>query len=127
MLSFGGRVRIFVAAEPVDLRRGFDGLAAATRQVIGEDPLSGHIFAYLNRRRNRMKLLVWEASGYWLLYKRLEKGRFTLPSEPAPGRRHIVIAPADLALILEGIDLRGAHRRQNWEPKTKELVQASRM
>jgi len=124
VLSFAGRVRIFVAAEPVDLRRGFDGLAAATRQVIQEDPLSGHIFAYLNRRRDRVKLLVWEPSGYWLLYKRLEKGRFTLPAEPAPGRRHIVIAPADLALMLEGIDLRGAHRRKNWTPATKALVQA---
>lgn len=125
MLSFGGRVRIFVAAEPVDLRRGFDGLAAATRQVIGEEPLSGHIFAYLNRRRDRMKLLVWEPSGYWLLYKRLERGRFTLPLAPPPGRRHIVITPTDLALMLEGINLCGAQRRKNWSPATKALVQSA--
>jgi transposase len=119
MLSFAGRTRIFVASEAVDLRRGFDGLAAATRQLIREDPLSGHIFAFLNRRRNRMKLLVWEPSGYWLLYKRLEIGKFTLPQAPEPGRLHIVIAAADLALMLEGIDLRGARRRKCWSPGTK--------
>jgi transposase len=126
VLSFTGRTRIFVASEPVDLRRGFDGLAAATRQVIREEPLSGHIFAFLNRRRNRMKLLLWEPSGYWLLYKRLEIGKFTLPREPAPGQRHIVVAAADLALILEGIDLRGARRRQCWSPAKNPLVQGAR-
>ena len=119
MLSFAGRPRTFVASEPVDLRRGFDGLAAATRQLILEEPLSGAIFAFLNRRRNRMKLLVWEPSGYWLLYKRLERGQFTLPREPELGRRHIVIEATDLALMLEGIDLRGARRRKCWSPCTK--------
>jgi transposase len=119
MLSFASRTRIFVASEPVDLRRGFDGLAAATRQLIREEPLSGYLFAFLNRRRNRMKLLIWEPSGYWLLYKRLERGRFTLPQEPEPGRRHIVIEAADLTLMLEGIDLRGARRRKCWSPGTK--------
>lgn len=66
-------VRIYVAAEPVDLRRGFDGLAAATRSLIGVDPLSGHVFVFLNRRRNRIKLLVWGRTGFVLLYKRLEE------------------------------------------------------
>lgn len=117
MLSFGGRVRVFLAAEPVDLRRGFDGLAAATRQIIQEQPLSGHLFGFVNRRRDRMKLLIWEPTGYWLLYKRLEKGRFAFPKDPAPGERHIALEPADLMLMLEGIDLRGARRRVRWEPK----------
>lgn len=117
MLNFPSRVRIFVAAEPQDLRKGFDGLAAATRQVIREDPLSGHLFVYLNRRRNKVKLLIWEPGGYWLLYRRLERGRFTLPQEPAPGRRHIVLESAELALMIEGLDLRGAKRRARWEPK----------
>jgi len=122
LLSFGGRVRVFLAAEPMDLRRGFDGLAAATRQIVQTDPLSGHVFAFVNRRRNRMKLLIWEPSGYWLLYKRLEKGRFNMPHAPRPGQRHLVLGPADLMLMLEGIDLRGARRRERWEPQ-KELVQ----
>jgi transposase len=125
VLSFGGRMRVFLAAEPVDLRRGFDGLASATRQIVQSDPLSGHVFGFLNRRRNRIKLLIWEPSGYWLLYKRLEKGRFNLPREPGPGQRHIVMESADLMLMIEGIDLRGSRRRPRWEPK-KDLVQLSR-
>lgn len=117
MLSFPSRVRIYVAAEPQDLRKGFDGLSAATRQVIREDPLSGHLFVYLNRRRNRAKLLIWEPSGFWLLYKRLECGRFRIPREPLPGQRHLMMEATDLALMMEGIDLRGAKRRSRWEPK----------
>ena len=63
MLTLPSSVRIYVAAEPVDLRRGFDGLAAATRQIILADPLSGHLFVFLNRRSNRMKVLLWQPSG----------------------------------------------------------------
>lgn len=109
-------VRIYVAAEPVDLRRGFDGLAAATRQVIRQNPLSGHLFVFINRRRNRLKVLLWEPSGYLLLYKRLERGRFHLPLEPRPWERHIEVEATDLALMIEGIDLRGARRRKRWTP-----------
>ena len=68
MLTLPSSVRIYVAAEAVDLRRGFDGLAAATRGVIRQDPLNGHLFVFLNRRRNRIKLLVWDRTGYLLLY-----------------------------------------------------------
>lgn len=114
MLSLPSTVRIYVAAEPVDLRRGFDGLAAATRQIISADPLSGHLFVFLNRRSNRMKILLWERSGYLLLYKRLEHGRFRLPRTPELGKRHIEVEGADLALMMEGIDLRGAVRRKRW-------------
>ena len=68
MLTLPCSVRIYVAAEAVDLRRGFDGLAAATRSLIRQDPLNGHLFVFLNRRRNRIKLLVWDRTGYLLLY-----------------------------------------------------------
>jgi transposase len=107
VLTLPSSVRIFVAAEPVDLRRGFDGLAAATRSVIREEPESGHLFVFLNRRRNRIKLLVWDRTGYLIVYKRLEAGTFTLTSSPAPGHRHIEMDAGDLALLLEGIDLWG--------------------
>ena len=106
-----------MAAEPVDLRRGFDGLAAATRQIIREDPLSGHLFCFVNRRANRLKVLLWQPSGYLLLFKRLERGRFRLPHAALPGHRHLVMEPADLALMMEGIDLRGARRRKRWTPQ----------
>jgi transposase len=107
-------VRIYVAAEPVDLRRGFDGLAAATRSIIGESPLSGHIFCFINRRKNRIKLLVWDRTGYLSVYKRLERGTFELPTRPAPGQRHVEIDAGELGLILEGLDLRDARRRTRW-------------
>lgn len=118
MLTLPSTVRVYVAAEPVDLRKGFDGLAAATRSIVEQDPLCGHLFAFINRRRNRMKVLVWQRSGYLLLYKRLERGCFVLPTKPRPGERHIEVEAAELALILEGIDLVGARRRPRWEPRS---------
>lgn len=116
MLTLPPTVRIFVAAEPVDLRKGFDGLAGATRTIIRQDPLSGHLFIFINRRANRAKILVFEPSGFWLLYKRLEHGRFRLPEPPADGARHVELDSTALALMLEGIDLRGARRRKRWYP-----------
>jgi len=127
MLTLPSTVRIYVAAEPVDLRRGFDGLAAATREIIRAEPLSGHLFAFLNRRRNRLKILLWQPSGYLLIYKRLERGKFELPSSPRPGARHIELEPAELALMIEGIDLRGANRRQRWVPGENLLVRSANM
>jgi len=116
MWTLPSSVRIYVAAEPVDLRRGFDGLAAATRSVMGESPLSGHLFVFLNRRRNRIKILLWDRTGYVLLYKRLERGSFELPTAPLAGRRQ--------GLMLEGLDLRGARRRKRWyrRPQEEALV-----
>lgn len=113
-MTLPASVRIYIAAEPVDLRRGFDGLAAATRSIIHENPLSGHLFVYLNRRKNRIKLLVWDRTGYMVLYKRLERGTFCLPTEPAAGERHVEVDAGELGLMLEGIDLKGAHRRERW-------------
>lgn len=114
MLTLPASVRIFVAAEPIDLRRGFDGLAAATRSVLQQDPLNGHVFCFLNRRRNRIKLLVWDRTGYLILYKRLERGTFTLATTPAAGHRHVEMDAGELALMLEGLDLRDAVRRPRW-------------
>lgn len=115
-MSLPPTVKIYVAAGAVDLRKGFDGLAAVTREVIRGDPLSGHLFCFINRRRDRAKILVWDRSGYWLFYKRLEVGRFHLPKEPVAGARHIELEATELALLLEGIDLTGARRRPRWEP-----------
>jgi len=114
MLTLPCAVRIYVAAEATDLRRGFDGLAAATRSVIGADPMSGHVFLFLNRRKNRLKLLLWDRTGYLLLYKRLERGTFALATTPAAGARHVELDAGELGLLLEGVDLRGARRRPRW-------------
>ena len=107
-------MRIFIAAEAVDLRRGFDGLAAATRGIILQDPMSGHVFAFLNRRRNRIKLLVWDRTGFVLIYKRLARGTFQIPTEPAPGTCHVEVDSGDLGLMMEGIDLRDVRRQRRW-------------
>lgn len=113
MFSVPGSVRVFVATTPVDLRRGFDGLAGLTREVLEEDPLSGHLFVFGNRRGDRLKVLFFASGGYCLFYKRLERGTFQLPSGET---QRLEIDAGDLGLILEGVDLCGARRRPRWRP-----------
>jgi len=115
VLTLPASVRIYVAAEPIDLRRGFDGLAAAVRTVLHQDPLSGHLFVFFGRRRDLAKILVWTRGGYWLLNRRLEQGRFRLPTV-AEDASHAELDPVDLQLLLEGIDLAGARRQPVWKP-----------
>jgi transposase len=74
-------VRIYVAREPANLRKSFEGLSNDVRAVIGMDPLCGHVFLFLNRRRTQVKLLVWTRGGYTIVHKRLERGRFTFPDQ----------------------------------------------
>ena len=111
MLSLPPSVKIYVAQEPVDMRRGFDGLSGLVCDVVKEDPQSGHLFVFSNKRRNLSKTLWWDRSGYFLLCKRLERGTFSFFGETANGASSYTISSSDLALILEGIDLRGAKRR----------------
>ena len=117
MLTLPPAVRIYVAVEPVDIRKSFDGLSAAVREILRNDPLSGHLFVFRNRRADRMKILFWDRSGYCLVYKRLERGTFHLPAEAAAHATHLEMESAELALMLEGIDLRGATRRPRWDPQ----------
>ena len=76
--------------------------------------MSGHVFVFLNRRKNRVKLLVWDRTGYLLLYKRLERGTFAVPTAPAPGRRHVELDSGELGLLLDGWELAGVRRRARW-------------
>jgi len=115
MLSLPPSVEIYVCTEPVDMRKQHDGLAAATSTLLDADPLSGQLFVFFNRARNRVKLFWWDRGGFALLYKRLEKGTFEFPRTVA-GRRRAQIDAGELALILEGIDLRGATWRARWNP-----------
>lgn len=113
MLSLPPAVRIFLASAPADGRRGIDGLAALVRESFGEDPLSGHLFVFRNRRGDRAKILYWDRSGFWLLQKRLERGVFRFPrGEEA----RVEVEATELALLLEGIDLAGARRRERFTP-----------
>lgn len=111
MLSLPIGVRVFVAREHVDMRKAFDGLVAVVIDKVDEDPQSGHVFAFFNRRRDRVKLLLWDGSGYWLLCKRLEHGRFKIFDKASAAAGHFELRAAELTLLLEGIDLRGSGRR----------------
>ena len=94
-------VRIFVCTEPQDMRRSFDGLALATQEVLGEDPQSGALFCFVNKRKNRLKILWWDANGYCLLYKRLHRAVFVLPG--SPGDDSVRVDGSALAKIIAGV------------------------
>lgn len=116
MLSLPPSVRVFVATQPVDGRKGADSLMAMVRDALGHDPLGGHLFVFFSRRFDRVRIVYWDRNGFAMWTKRLERGRFR-PLDPvsaALGAR--AIEAAELALILEGIDLAGARRRPRWEP-----------
>ncbi len=111
MLSLPPSVRLFVARGATDMRKSFDTLAALVMDVVDHDPQSGHLFLFINRRRDRLKILWWDRSGYCLLAKRLEHGRFRVFDRADGGTGAFEMSVSELALILEGIDLRGARRR----------------
>jgi len=100
---------VFLCWEPTDLRKSFDSLAALTSGVIGQNPLSGHLFVFFNRPHNRVKILFWDRTGYCLYYKRLEAGTFSLPADTKAN-----LSLPDLILVLEGIDLSGARRKKRF-------------
>jgi transposase len=114
LLSLPTTMRVFVAVKPTDMRKSFDGLANAVRGVIAKNPLSGHLFVFFNRRRTMMKAVYWDRNGYCLIGKRLERGTFVLP--PANARGVVELEAAELALILEGIDLSNGRCRPRWQP-----------
>ena len=111
MLALPPSVRVFVARGVTDLRKSFDSLAGLACSVIDEDPQSGHLFVFLNRRRDRVKILWWSCHGYCLLAKRLERGRFQIFDQAEGTPTRYEVTAADLQLLLEGIDLRRARRR----------------
>lgn len=114
MLTLPPGVRVFVATERVDGRKGIDGLSALVRTQFAQDPLSGTMFVFFSRRADRVRVLYWDRDGYVLITKRLEKGCYRLPWPTDP--RRVVIEAAELLLVLEGIELRGAGRRTRWSP-----------
>jgi transposase len=119
MLSLPLPVRIFLCTRHADLRKSFDGLAQLVREFLGVDPLSGHLFIFRNKRGDRLKLLYWDTDGYAIWYKRLELGTFALPpADPTRtkmGDYGITLRPAELAMLLEGIDLENIKRRKRYQ------------
>ena len=117
MLSLPPSVRLFVATQPVDGRKGPDSLMALVRDVFRHDPLSGHLFIFFSMRCDRVRIVYWDRNGYAMWTKRLEKGRFRPTTFWKDGRLSSVsIEAAELALIVEGIELAGARRRPRWQP-----------
>jgi len=107
------RVRVFLCTSPTDMRKGFDTLAALVRDGLGYDPLSGHLFLFIGRRRDRLKILYWDRDGFALWYKRLEQGTFRMPAS-RPEATSIELKASELAMLLEGIDLRSLRRRRRF-------------
>lgn len=121
MLGLSSAVRIFVCLEATDMRRSFDGLAAMVENVVGQDPLSGHLFLFRNRGRDRVKILYWDTDGLCIWYKRLEEGTFQLPeqAQTASGPSsdvpaHCEIHSDELAMLLGGVDLSSVKRRKRY-------------
>lgn len=110
MLNLPPSVRIFVGIDPVDMRGSFDALAGHVRRM-NRDPLDGHLYFFVNRRRTLMKLIWWDSNGWSIWSKRLERGSYQLP-EVEPDTAHVHIAAAELAMILQGVDLRAPRRRR---------------
>jgi len=106
--------RIWLAAEATDMRCGFDRLAERVKAVIGEDPLSGHLFVFRSRRADRLKILVWDRDGFVLWYKRLEAGVFKLP-RPEAGAASVELRASELAMVLDGIDVTRLKRVTRYE------------
>jgi transposase len=114
MFGLTGGVSIWLCLRPTDMRKAYDGLSGAVREFLGCDPLSGNLFVFVNRRRDRMKILVWDRHGFWLLCKRLEAGRFELPAGGHDEQPSLALSYEQLMLIIEGIDLRSVRRRKRF-------------
>ena len=110
MLTIPPTVRVYFAREPCDMRKSFRGLSGLVREKLRADPLSGHVFCFVNRRRTMLKLLVHVRTGYAIYYRRLSRGTFQLPSI-AEGQARVELDVATLTMMLEGIDLRTVKRR----------------
>lgn len=117
MLSLPPSVRLFVATQPVDGRKGADSLMVVVRDEFGHDPLSGHLFVFFSKRSDRVRIVYWDRNGFAMWTKRLERGRFR-PAFSTDGTfGPMAVESAELMLILEGIDLEGARRRPRWQPR----------
>ena len=130
MLSLVNQVRIFLARNPCDMRKSFHGLIGLTESVLGKDPLSGDLFVFINRRRDRIKLLYWGGTGFCIWYQQLEQGSYQLPDAANAGPEGIELTASQLSLILDGIDLASVRQRPRYrrppEGRTVSTATASR-
>ena len=118
MLTLPPSVKIFLFTAPTDMRKGHDGLSALVVNELGADLFSGHLFVFVSRRGDRVKILAWDRGGLALWYKRLEKGRFRLPTI-REGGKSVRMDSGELSMLLEGIDYSKVRRPKHWEPPLK--------
>lgn len=116
MLLLPRAVKVYVATKPVRLNRSFDGLSNLVREVMRKDPLSGHVFVFINRRRTMVKLLVWTRGGFTIVHKRLERGTFARLFGGDEMRTHAELDIHELSMMLEGIELHSGRTSRRWEP-----------
>lgn len=116
MLTLPTNVKLFLAHDAVDFRKGFDGLAAIVEHSFGLEPISGHVFVFFNKRANQVRLLFWERDGFCLVAKRLEAGTFRRTKRTDNGSACIEVDAVELMLVLEGIDATAIRRRRRYKP-----------
>jgi len=121
MLTLPASVHIYLAMAPVDLRRGHDGLSAIVMGQWRMDLFAGHLFVFLGRKRDRCKILFWDRGGLVLYYKRLERGRFRMP-QLSPDGAYVEMDSAQLAMLLDGIDLQNVSRPARWTPGARKAT-----
>ncbi len=116
MILLPRAVRVYFATQPTNLHKSFDGLVNEIRHTLGHDPLGGHVFVFLNRRKNQVKLIAWTRGGFTIVHKRLECGTFTFPARVTEDATSIAIDVHELTMLLEGIDVSRAKSKPRWEP-----------
>lgn len=116
MLTFPAGVKLFLATSAVDLRKSFNGLTLLVEQEFGLQAMTGHLFIFLNRRGNQVRILFWDRDGFCIVAKKLERGTFRRTKEGLDGDTHVELEVADLALLLEGIEVKEVRRSIRYKP-----------
>ena len=115
MITIPGSVRIFLGKNPIDMRKSIDGLMSVVQEELRQDAYSGHLFVFISRRADRVKILAWDKGGFVLLYKRLERGQFRLP-HIGQDTMAVEIDATQLAMLLDGIEFGRVRRPEHWKP-----------
>lgn len=124
MILLPRSVRMYVSTSPANLRKSFEGLSNEVRSVLLADPLSGHVFIFLNRRRTQVKLIAWTRGGYTIVHKRLERGRYTFPARVTAEAARVEIDAHELAMLLEGLDATTKRSGARWDPPLRAVAAA---
>lgn len=115
MIGLGPQHHYYLYRAPTDMRKGFDGLSGLVKSELGKDPLDGSVYLFINRSKNRMKILFWNGGGFWLYYKRLERGTFEIPDNKRSSPGHIRVNWNTLLLMVEGVELKSVRMRKRFE------------